>query len=156
MRNKPTSSRKQKGASLLEILIAVLILAIGLLGIAALQAVTLRNMQGSGDRSVAVIQTYAIFDMMRANREDAVDGDYDTAGLLCEAPTGGTRVDNEHALWITQMQAAMGTGACGEVDCAAGRCTVTIQWNESRLGGNELRAEDTEVKEHKLIMEATL
>ena len=68
MRNNFTTQRMQKGASLLEVLIAVLILAIGLLGIAALQAVTLRNMQGSSDRSVAVIQTYAMFDMMRANR----------------------------------------------------------------------------------------
>ena len=156
MRNKPTPSRNQKGASLLEILIAVLILAIGLLGIAALQAVTLRNMQGSGDRSVAVIQTYAMFDMMRANREDAVDGDYDTNGLLCEIPAGGTRVENEKALWMTQMRAAMGDTVCGEVDCAAGRCAVTVQWDETRLGGNEDADLNEDAEEHQLTMRATL
>lgn len=147
MRNHASNHRKQKGASLLEILIAVLILAIGLLGIAALQAVTLRNMQGSGDRSVAVIQTYAMFDMMRANRDDALAGNYDTAGLICDPPEPGLRVDNEKRLWILQMQAAMGEGACGEVDCANDRCTVRVQWSEERQGGAE---------DHDVSMEATL
>ena len=153
MRNKQTSPRKQQGASLLEVLIAILILAIGLLGIAALQAVTLRNMQGSGDRSVAVIQAYAMFDIMRANRDDALDGDYDTAGFICEAPAAGTRVNNEKALWINQMQAAMGPTACGEVDCLGGDCTVRVRWDERRLGGNESNAE---AEEHTLSMESTL
>lgn len=146
MRNQPSIPRNQKGASLLEVLIAVLILAIGLLGIAALQAVTLRNMQGSGDRSVAVIQTYAMFDMMRANRDDALDGSYDTAGYLCEAPEGGTRINNEHAAWIEQMQQSMGPSACGEVDCAVGgECTVRVRWSEERLqGGSQTHFIQTE------------
>ncbi|HEX5693062.1 MAG TPA: type IV pilus modification protein PilV [Arenimonas sp.] len=145
--------RSQAGASLLEILIAVLILAIGLLGIAALQAVTLRNMQGSGDRSVAVIQAYAMFDMMRANRDDALDGSYDTAGLICDAPAGGGRIDIEKGMWIDQMQAAMGEGACGEVDCNGGLCTVRVVWDETRLGGNEDNAAE---EEHDVLMRSTL
>tara|TARA_R110002051_G_scaffold149185_1_gene221724 strand:- start:78 stop:545 length:468 start_codon:yes stop_codon:yes gene_type:complete len=155
MRNQHTLPRSQQGASLLEVLIAILILAIGLLGIAALQAVTLRNMQGSGDRSVAVIQVYAMFDMMRANRDDAVDGDYDTAGYICEAPAAGGRVAAEQGMWIQQMQQAMGPGTCGEVDCASGVCTVKVRWNEDRLGGNE-GSTDTAVTQHELTMEATL
>ena len=45
----------QQGMSLLEVLIAVLVLAIGLLGIAALQATALRNSQSSLERNQAVM-----------------------------------------------------------------------------------------------------
>ena len=81
-----TSSRRtQAGASLLEVLIAVLILAIGLLGIAALQSLTLKNTQSSSERTAAIIQSYAMLDMMRANRDQAIARNYDT-GWLCAAP----------------------------------------------------------------------
>ena len=50
--------------SLLEVLIAVLVLAIGLLGIAALQATALRNSQSSLERNQAVIASYTIADAM--------------------------------------------------------------------------------------------
>lgn len=134
---------RQSGASLLEVLIAVLILAIGLLGIAALQAVTLRNMQSSSDRTVAVIQTYAMFDMMRANRLAALGGGYDTAGYICEAPTGTSRPALDTARWIGQMQQAMGETACGAIDCDAGACTVQMRWNEVRSTGGEEQHEMT-------------
>jgi len=60
-----------RGVSLLEVLIAVLILAIGLLGVAALQASALRNSQSSLERSQAVIYTYTILDSMRSNTANA-------------------------------------------------------------------------------------
>lgn len=132
-KNQP-KLRRESGASLLEILIAVLILAIGLLGIAALQAVTLRNLQGSSDRSVAVIQAYAIFDMMRGNVGPGEAVGYNTGGYVCEAPPGGDREDVDVATWITQMQGAMGPTACGAIQCTAGdECTVRIRWSEERL-----------------------
>lgn len=140
----PSSRQGQSGASLLEVLIAVLILAIGLLGIAALQAVTLRNMQSSSDRTVAVIQTYAMFDMMRANRASAQGGAYNTGGFICEAPGGATRSALDTARWIAQAQAAMGPTACGAIDCnAAGRCDVQMRWNELRATGGDEQHEIT-------------
>lgn len=127
---------REAGASLLEVLIAVLILAIGLLGIAALQAVTLRNVQSSSDRTAAVIQTYSMLDMMRANRLAALAGSYDTAGYICEAPTGTALVARDTARWITQMQQAMGPTACGAIRCEAGGCEVQVRWNDSRATGS--------------------
>src|SRR5688572_2239436 len=102
----------QGGTSLLEVLIAVLVMAIGLLGIAALQAVSLRNTEDSSTRSNAVIQTYAMFDMLRANREPARGGQYDQE-LLCEAPDADSRINTDLGLWITQMQQTLGPSACG-------------------------------------------
>lgn len=138
---RPTRAvRSQRGASLLEVMIAVLVLAVGMLGMAALQAVTLKNSGSAAERSNAVIQSYAILDMMRANREAARAGEYDQ-GWLCEAPAGGARIGNDLGRWITQMQATMGTSACGRIDCEADTCEVGVRWDDSRGTGNNLEPE---------------
>lgn len=124
---------RQSGASLLEVLVSVLILAIGLLGIAALQSITLKNTQSSSERTAAIIQTYAILDMMRANRDQARAGNYNT-GLLCEAPEdpAASRVAGDLDRWIAQLKQSMGDSACGSIDCGAVDCSVTVQWDDSR------------------------
>lgn len=66
--------KSMAGISLIEVLISVLVLGVGMLGIAAMQATALRNSQSSLERSQAVIQVYTIFDAMRANSEVATSG----------------------------------------------------------------------------------
>ena len=75
-----------RGVGLIEVLIAVLVMAIGLLGIAAMQATALRNSQSSLERSQAVIQSYGILDAMRANLDVARAGTYNTADFVCDPP----------------------------------------------------------------------
>ncbi|MFP7721976.1 type IV pilus modification protein PilV [Lysobacter sp. A3-1-A15] len=123
-----------RGAGLIEVLVAVLIMAIGLLGIAAMQATALRNSQSSLERSQAVVQSYSIIDAMRANRVVALAGGYNM-GMTCAPPGGGgSLVANDQAIWIRDLQDTMGSTACGEVVCNAGNCTVTVQWDDSRAG----------------------
>jgi type IV pilus assembly protein PilV len=95
---------------MIEVLVAVLILAIGLLGVAALQATALRNSQSAMERSQGVVHAYAVFDSMRANPVAARGGDYNV-GMSCNAP------------------------ACGSVACVADVCTVTVRWDDSRATG---------------------
>lgn len=78
MRIKPAevSHRNQKGYFLLEILITVVVLSLGLLGVAAMQYTGLRDNNRSNERSLATIVAYDIVDRMRANRTGAQDGDY--------------------------------------------------------------------------------
>jgi len=124
--------RHQRGASLLEVLISVLILAVGLLGIAAMQATALRNTQGSLERSQAVIHSYAILDAMRANRAQAIAGSYNLA--MCATPAAaGTLATNDQAAWIASMRADMGQNTCGTISCdTTGACTIGVQWDEGR------------------------
>ena len=149
MTRQPHSARAaQRGASLLEVLIAVLILAIGMLGIAALQAVSLRNTQSSSDRTTAVIQSYSMLDMLRANRVAARGGQYNQ-GYLCVAPTTTTtRIQAEVGAWITGLQEAMGPTACGSINCAAETCRVQVRWNDSRATEGE--------ETHELVTETRL
>lgn len=127
----------QRGTSLIEVMISVLILGIGLLGIAAMQATALRNSGSSLGRSQAVIQSYAVLDAMRGNRVQALAGSYNMTALECAQPDGavaGSLATNDINRWITDLKNALGPDACGRIECAAGaaECQVSIRWDDSR------------------------
>ncbi|MGB1885606.1 MAG: type IV pilus modification protein PilV [Gammaproteobacteria bacterium] len=71
-----TYVNRQRGMTLVEVLIAILIFAIGLLGIAALQVSGLRYTKSSQTRSVAAIQAENMVDRMRANETAVANGMY--------------------------------------------------------------------------------
>ena len=67
---------RQQGLSLLEIMISVLVLSIGILGMATLQLQALKSNQSALTRTEATQYAYMINDMMRANRSAALNGQY--------------------------------------------------------------------------------
>ena len=119
---------------MIEVLVAVLVLSIGLLGIAAMQAAALRNSQSSLERSTATVLVYSIFDAMRANANVARVGGYNM-GLTCNVPGGGDLAANDRAAWMTRVQQNLNDTACGQIQCAADQCTVTIRWDDARGTG---------------------
>lgn len=136
-KNFTTSRIANQGVSLVEVMIAVFILGIGMLGIAAMQATALSNSQSSVERTQAVLHTYTIFDTMRANRDAALANAYTPggdSGLLCAAPAGGNLVANDMRRWITDIIASNQTG-CGRIQNNGGVFTVTVQWNDQRGTG---------------------
>lgn len=66
--------RRESGFSLIEVLVAMLILAIGLLGLAALQAQGLRFNHDAYVRTQATHLAYDIIDRMRANPDNFTVG----------------------------------------------------------------------------------
>jgi type IV pilus assembly protein PilV len=64
----------QRGFTLLEILVAIVVLSLGLLGLAGLQATSLKNNQVAYYRSIATQQAQDIADRMRANMNPLIDG----------------------------------------------------------------------------------
>lgn len=64
----------QSGFTMIEVLIAVLVLSIGLLGLAGLQAASLRNNHSAYLRSQATLLAYGIGDRMRANQAEVAGG----------------------------------------------------------------------------------
>lgn len=58
---------KNTGFTLIEVLIAMLVLAVGLLGLAGLQATSIGNNQSAYNRSQATQLAYDLADRMRAN-----------------------------------------------------------------------------------------
>ena len=126
---------RQRGMSLLEVLIAVLIMAIGILGIASLQAMALKNNQGSMERTQAVIQTYSIMDAMRANRGAALQGLY-RLPQTCDAPASAeTRVEEEQRFWLQELE-AFHPDACGVItSLGGGRYEIQVRWPDRGNGG---------------------
>lgn len=132
------SPANMRGVGLVEVLVAVLVLAIGLLGIAALQATTLRNSQSSIERTLAVVQTYTILDAMRANLNAARGGGYNMASTCAPPALDGTLITSDKNFWLTTVQANLGSTACGAVACtAASVCTITVTWDDSRGTGDK-------------------
>jgi type IV pilus assembly protein PilV len=121
-------------------MIAVLVLAIGMLGMAALQSVTLRNSNSSSGRSQAVVQTYSLFDMLRLDRARAQAGAFNVPGWQCTAGAAANASDKTDYTvfngWLAQVQANLGDpGACGRVSCDVNQCVVGIRWDDSRPTG---------------------
>ena len=66
-------SRRQAGVSLIEVMIAVVVLSIGLLGVGTLMAVSLRNTQSAGYRTQAADIAYEFTDIARAYIADGAN-----------------------------------------------------------------------------------
>ncbi len=121
--NGPGAYRRAAGFTLLEILISMLVLAIGLLGIAAMQ---LRGLQFSHDaylRSQISVLAYDIADRMRLNRANAVS--YVGAYTVPTARPGGCTTNaataaNDLACWHVQVYDAMPPGSSADILSAVG------------------------------------
>ncbi len=77
---------RNQGFTLLEILLAVVVLAIGLLGLAKLQVTGLHQTHSSNLRTQATLLAYDIADRMRANRSAYLDA----SSNYIDPPSGTT------------------------------------------------------------------
>ena len=147
---KHPSKQTQRGVSLIEVLVALLVTSFGLLGMAALQARAIKGSHSSMQRTQATMMSYYILDAMRVDRNSAKLLAYNTGALdadgkigpICNPAsiTGTTLADNNLKDWITALKAGVGNNAdtttCGAVLCTAdGDCRVQVQWDDTVLGG---------------------
>ncbi|RMH93533.1 type IV pilus modification protein PilV [Lysobacter pythonis] len=133
----------QRGVGLLEVLIAVLVLSIGLLGIAALQAITLRNTGSSASRTQAAVQVYSMMDIIRADRANVAA--YNTNIFISGDGTGkpGTMKG-----WLDGLKTTVAPDAEGRVICIADkmRCRVGVKWNDERATGGKGTPGEVEIE----------
>ncbi|MFA5940628.1 MAG: type IV pilus modification protein PilV [Sinimarinibacterium sp.] len=98
----------QRGFTLIEVLVTVVILAIGLLGLANLQTVTLQRDNGSAQRVEALNSAYDLLDRMRANRSQALAGRYDVE--LGAIPSGSSPAETDMRTWKQALAAGLPDG----------------------------------------------
>jgi len=148
--------RSQRGFNLVEVLVALIVLAVGLLGLATLQNLGLRFGHQSYERTQATILIYDIVDRMRANPTGVNGGAYaialtgsppsvssDCNSTACNAAEMATFDLSE---WLSNISGQatpanpgvnrpMLAGGQGEIVSIGGsRFDITIQWVEQRQG----------------------
>lgn len=129
--------RKQHGFGLLEVLIAMVVLGIGILGMAHLQASALKLNHSASLRSQASSLAYDILDRMRANLDQALDGEYDadfeSPPPSCSPGTlsGATVAERDIEAWRTALACQLPQGT-GKVQLDSAGFTVIVRWDDSR------------------------
>lgn len=141
MRQQSIGSHTQRGVGLIEVLISLLVLSIGMLGLAGLQLFSLRNNQGAMERSMAIVETHSIADAMRADRANALAGGFNTDSESEEESAGTSFASQAIATWQENLVRNLGPRAVGDIQCEtagadAGVCTITVSWTDDRSVGS--------------------
>ncbi len=122
---------KQGGTTLIEVLVAILITATGVMGTASMQLNSVKFNQTAKHRSAAVFLANDITDRLRANRAKAIAGDYDRA-VDDAAPTGDSTVAVDLREWLAELGRRVPSGE-GAITRNGSRFTIVVRWNEARL-----------------------
>jgi type IV pilus assembly protein PilV len=143
--NSQTTQRTVSGFTLLEILVTLVVLSIGLLGLAGLQLNGLQSNHSSYLRSQATILTQDIIDRMRVNRVSAINGAYDIAvgDEPAQASCEGAGVNCSAAAlagadlyeWKDLLSESLPQGNGSVARTVVGNdtlVTVIVQWDDSK------------------------
>lgn len=129
---RQTSFPKQaKGLTLIETLIALLVLAVGLIGLAWLQASGLRNNHSAYLRTQATVLAHDVTDRMRANRTAALGGNYNIA--IGAAPSGAGVPFVDLTSWKNALAQSLPAGD-GSIAVNGNVAVIVVQWDDSRGG----------------------
>lgn len=155
-----TRTASQSGVTLIEVLVALLLMAFGLIGIAALQTSAISSNQVSSQYTQAALLTQNMVERMRANRDAVVAGSYlmaagtvgnPAANCATTSCTSAQQAQWDLASWYASAAASISLanvpagpsanlpGVMVSIACAA-TCTedsvrmVTLYWDADRTG----------------------
>jgi type IV pilus assembly protein PilV len=122
-RTAPAGARTQQGVSLIEILVALVLLAVGLLGLAGLQLRGIQVNQGSQYRSLAEIMAEDLADRLRADPANA--SQFATSGYIFTPVAGTPYTASIPAVntWLNEV-ASLPAGTASSAAIAAQNATM--------------------------------
>ncbi|HTT09205.1 MAG TPA: type IV pilus modification protein PilV [Gammaproteobacteria bacterium] len=131
----PITTASMAGFTLIEVLVAVLVLAIGMLGIAALIVQGMRYNHDSYLRSQVSTLAYDIIDRMRINRANAANY---VSNYTAQTPAGGNACDytlaasaaNDLGCWNNEVDFALPPGSTSSITTTGSQYTVTLSWTD--------------------------
>lgn len=136
--------RRAAGFSLIEVLVAVLVLSIGLLGVAMVLVNVDKTNASSYQRQAAQGYAHDILERMRANQDQALAGAYDVAAgtaAPASAPTACTSsacsasalASADTQQWLYELAHGLSDGSGSVATKSVNgqtRVTVTVSWND--------------------------
>ncbi len=136
----------QKGAGMMEVLIALLVLSIGILGLATLQSIGLKYNHQSYQRTQAILQIYDMADRIRSNVPGKISA-YDSMASAGPAPTtlsvdctvappctSAQRATYDYDSWRQSLAANLGPAARGSVLRQNALIhVIRVNWNENDI-----------------------
>ena len=148
---KMHGARRSRGFSLIEVMIAILVMGLGLLGFALLQTMSVRFTQSANHRTQATNLASDMLDQMRVNRLLAGQyaGNYSAATSGC-TPDGTVTVDKYKVIWRCRLGTALGAGASAVVTYNNGLAQVSITWADQRWDADENQRNKTFQTETRL------
>ena len=149
--HRPSLSGKQKGAALLEALVAILIFSIGVLALVSLQARAISATSDAKYRSDATFLANKIIGVMwgdKANLAGYASATTSASGLATTTCESGVASTNTNAVaWLNEVNAMLpGAETTRQkiiVDAASGQVYVTICWLTSPTATNYHKHEVT-------------
>jgi type IV pilus assembly protein PilV len=156
--------RPAAGFSLIEVLVALIVISVGLLGVAGMQALSLSSTSGASTRSLVAIEAVRLGTTMRANRgfwsqglNNAVtitgttisDTTLSAVGAGCKKTGGATPCSTSvMAAYDTQQWAAamnqLVPNATTTINCPKTTqpitCTIQVTWAEKSVSANSQEA----------------
>jgi type IV pilus assembly protein PilV len=152
-------ARREQGFTLMEVLISMLVLSVGVLGVAGMQVTSLKNLQSSGSFGVAAMMAHDISERMWVNQAQVLAGAYDHDEAPVDPPdcVGGTCTAaqmaafdiNDWQLRVTGYTTGGGTLVPPVLYHAVGTIAqvgvtrvfvITLQWDDDRSGSSEIDA----------------
>jgi type IV pilus assembly protein PilV len=148
LRNSNSLSKRmtsrQQGFTLLEVMVALVIFSIGLLGLADLQIKSVDYNNGAYQRSQASFLISDIMDRMRANKDTALNGGYDltssngySQSASCDGTSAncqpGTQAIADLSEWKQALKVLPGGDGSIKRDTSNGPIpifTVTVTWDD--------------------------
>lgn len=132
-------STRQHGFTLLEVMVALVIFSIGMLGLAGLQAVSLQNNQSAYNRTLATMLAYDLADRVRNNASinyasvTATNNNCTAATANCSPSQMAADDMNQ---WKTALSKSDLLTAAGFInaDATTGGYTILIGWDQNKTG----------------------
>jgi type IV pilus assembly protein PilV len=144
--------KRSEGFTLVEVLVSLLILGIGLLGLAGLQNVGITAGYSSLQRSQASWLAGEMADLLRANPDAAHAGAYDTAFADvtdgCPKAGGSTRAQLDLGQWQATVCETLGGTGSGSVQVIRSgelyNAVIAVRWSDRRVRDRLGKAGDAE------------
>lgn len=121
---------RQRGVGLIEVLIAIVVVALGVLAIIRMQTSMVQANQSALLRSQATFLVYDMADRLRVDRQSAITGLYNR-DFDEELPAAVDVVGTETRDWLERIDDVLPAGQ-GSIASNGVQVTVSVRWDDSR------------------------